>query len=125
MADFYESFLFLHDHPVFCNNFQDCLDISTYRKDPEEGKTERGIGIWLECGPYEEEYMVHDIRLDSEGDTFEEAIIELAEHVREVYGVPTEKEVMKCRRDYFNRRSEALLIGFDWDDSDETEEDED
>ncbi len=87
-TDFSSAFKFLNDHPVFGNNFQDCLDIDV---DPKKGQDPEAISkeyeIWLECGPYDEDCATHDYDLDCEGDTFEEAIIRLAENVLRVYGM--------------------------------------
>ena len=53
----------------------DCIDVDTYKNTK--------VQIWLECGPYKDERPVHDIDLDCGGDSFEEAIINLAKLVQE------------------------------------------
>ena len=42
--------------------------------------------VWLECGKYDKNTCCHDIELDCEGDTYEDAIIELANLVFKEYG---------------------------------------
>jgi len=42
--------------------------------------------VWLEVGPWSEQYHTHDWDLDCGGDTFEEAIIKLADLVKQYYG---------------------------------------
>ncbi len=111
---FYEAWWFLTEHPIYIPKKGDplwgesifphngTLDIFVAKVDldhnlledyNEEGKTE----IWLESGPWylseeTEEHTSsipgmpsHDYRLDVTGDTFEEAIIHLAEKVKEYY----------------------------------------
>lgn len=79
----------------FINN----LDIHYTKVNPETNHVEDDrslntkIEVWLETGPaYWDEYSnsyqgnMHDIRLDVGGDTFEEALINLANKVLEHYG---------------------------------------
>ncbi len=114
--EFHDSFWFLMDHPIFGNNFLDCLDIEVHKVNPATNsidskpalntKTE----VWFECGPYEEGILTHDFDLDCGGDTFEEAICRLAELVRKKHGQPTEEEVEKNKyRGPKDRRGFAAL----------------
>lgn len=90
--------------------FTEALDIMVARVDPItrriEDDTERNTHteVWLECGPYNDpdeegiknnfypdewiQYGIpcHDINLDCGGDTFEEAIIKLADLVKLHHG---------------------------------------
>ena len=103
-TDFYTAYQFLYNHPIFqeevnYNNdiwneshFQQCLDIDVVKVNPEtlnidddETKNTKAQ-IWLECGHYDKECRWHDIELDCGADTFELAIIELANLVMEWYG---------------------------------------
>ncbi len=107
-TDFYEAYDFLREHHIFENtktkqvDFQSALDIQVVKVDPltntmkDDSKLNIKTQVWLECGPYEtipEEGFkgyTHDINLDTGGDTFEEAIISLANLVYEHYGVNPE-----------------------------------
>ena len=104
IKDFYEAWWFLYNHPSFVDNenyqwgFQDCLDIDVQKVDPKTCKIEDDKSrntkteIWFECGQFVSSTNImgkireHDIRLDCGGDTFEEAIIELANLVKKYYG---------------------------------------
>ena len=101
--DFYEAWRYLYKHPSFNDNkdykycFQDCLDIEVVKVNPitnsisNNGKFNTKTKIWLECGGYEydknigREILYHDIRLDCGGNTFEKAIIKLANLVKKYY----------------------------------------
>jgi len=103
-TDFYTAYQFLYNHPIFqeevnYNNdtwneshFKECLDIDVVKVNPktnsiddDETKNTK-VQIWLECGKYNKEFRIHDIELDCGADTFELAIIELANLVMEWYG---------------------------------------
>jgi hypothetical protein len=98
--DFYEAWNFLNSHKIFedtyqLNQFQDsCLIINVVKVNPVNNKIEDDetlntkTQVWLECGEYEERYDqgCHDIDLDCGADTFEEAIIQLAQLVADKYG---------------------------------------
>lgn len=106
--NFYESWWFLCEHPVFNDedyfyNFQDCLDIDIQKVNPNTNKIDENkelnihTQVWLECGGFEYDknfeclMSCHDIRLDCGGDTFEEAIIKLANLVKKYYGKEKKK----------------------------------
>ena len=82
----YQTFPFgLNIRPVYVNP-------KTKSVDEDETKNTK-LQIWLEHGPYEkipdlnnEEQPSHDRKLDCGADTFEEAIIKLAELVKKHYG---------------------------------------
>lgn len=109
--DFYDAWWFLEEHPMFkyCTDskykkqfefgsFQESLDIHVTKVNPKTKKVEDNaklntqVEIWLECGGYifDENFndwiSCHDTRLDCGGDTFEEAIIKLANLVLKFYG---------------------------------------
>ncbi len=99
MNSFYNAFKFLSKHPMFVpeneyffpsiDRFLSCLYIEVVKVDPKTKSTDlkdesnnTAVRVWLECGPYGS----HDLRLDCGGENFEEAIIILADRVREYYG---------------------------------------
>ena len=77
--------------------FEECLDIYVTKVNPktkridDNEKLNTKVEVWLECGKYlfdehRKEYLpCHDIDLDCGGDTFEEAIIKLANLVKKYY----------------------------------------
>lgn len=99
---FYESWLFIQQHPKFMygdlETFPFGMDIMVVKVNPETKRIDDDDAkntltqVWLEYGPYEMEgdsirtAPSHDPELDSGRDTFEEAIIELAQLVKEKYG---------------------------------------
>lgn len=108
IKDAFDAWWFLQEHPKFfhpdrmeigemCGDFKsDCLDIDIQRVCPitkciEADPTRNTLNqVWLECGPYVYDDGVvvtsHDCNLDCGGDTFEEAILQLAHLVIEWYG---------------------------------------
>ena len=133
--NFFDSFQFLNKHPIFSDAFSYCLDVSVVKVDPDtdriedEEKRNTKVQIWLECGPadFDENcnvHPMHDISLDCGGDTFEDAIIELAERVKLKYGgpdTPIYTALMKelsCRKPVKPKRTvfENELYTFDDDD---------
>lgn len=93
MDVFYTAFRYLENHKIFNDRFIDELYIAVVKVNPDtneidDDKTKNTkVQVWLEHGLYEEKYncCTHDINLDCGGDTFEEAIIELARLVKENY----------------------------------------
>lgn len=91
--DFYESWWFLLKHKMFNDRFVEELYIMVVKVNPDTNEIDDDntkntkVQIWLEHGAYIEEYNAcsHDIDLDCGGDTFEEAIIELAKLVKKNY----------------------------------------
>lgn len=91
--DFHDAWVFLNEHFIFNGFFQDCLDIDICKVDPNTGEIDfetdennTKTEVWLECGPWAPDCKTHNDDLDCGGDTFEEAIINLAYLVREQYG---------------------------------------
>lgn len=113
--DFYESWNWLCQHPIFwvpiknkqtnkwvrlrhADSFQSYLDIDVVKVNPKtnhiDDDKELNIAtrVWLECGPWyvdkirNDSCTSHDSDLDCGGDTFEEAIVKLASLVMEKYG---------------------------------------
>lgn len=92
--DFYNSYQFLDNHKIFNGNFTYQLWFEIVKVNPETNAIDvdtnknTKVQIWLEHGPYDAEWggCTHDIDLDCGGDTFEEAIIKLAELVKNKYG---------------------------------------
>jgi hypothetical protein len=106
---FYKAWHFLENHPIYNinntdNKFLDNLNIMVVKVNPETNEIDDNdeknikVQIWLESGPIIIERIghgcgysnkieyCHDINLDCGADTFEEAIIKLAELVKSVYG---------------------------------------
>lgn len=91
--DFCAAYHFLQNHRIYQGHFLRQLDLEVVKVDPETGSihfadADRNTRtqIWLESGPYREDCLTHDPRLDCGGDTFEEAILALAELVQTYYG---------------------------------------
>ena len=110
-SDFYEAFNFLRNHKLceceidqgnrrksVVNYFDRCLSISVVKINPETDEIDANMSnntkteVWLEFGRAFIDYNTtdsvmfeHDYRLDCEGDTFEEAIIKLANLVDQFY----------------------------------------
>ena len=89
---FYEAWHYLKSHPMFNDNFEDCLDIEVVKINPktkeidfENNELNTLTEIWLEIGPYIKDGFAHDIDLDCGGYSFEEAIINLAKLVKQYY----------------------------------------
>lgn len=110
MNNFFEAWWFLLEHPKFKDKreifgFEQSLSIDVVKVNPvtkrvdDNDKLNTLVQIWLECGEYQKTTAqekklgfdkdgkhVHDIRLDTGGDTFEIAIIRLARLVKKHYG---------------------------------------
>ena len=110
-SDFYEAFNFLRNHKLceceidqgnrrksVVNYFDRCLSISVVKINPETDEIDANMSnntkteVWLEFGRAFIDYSItddvmfeHDYRLDCGGDTFEEAIIKLANLVDQFY----------------------------------------
>lgn len=84
--DFYKAYHFLKRHEK--GYFMDALDIEVVKVNPAKNEIDDDrsknthVRVWLETGP---EVGTHDYALDCGGNTFEEAIIRLAELVRFYY----------------------------------------
>ena len=105
-TDFYEAYYFLRNHRIFEGDFECALDIYVVKVNPENNHIEddRALNthtqVWLETGPtlaqsgeayynsrlFKEREFTHDPLLDCGADSFEEAIVKLADLVREYYG---------------------------------------
>ena len=100
MNEFYDAWTFLVNHPIFIREddqirephyfyFQRNLDIEVVKVNPETDEIDEDdslntkTAVWLECGTEEGH---RDIDLDCGGETFEEAVIELAKLVEKKYG---------------------------------------
>lgn len=111
--DFYEAYNYLKNHkmcecPIYNDNgrktkytnnyFDKCLDVDVVKVNPITNEIDNikanntKTQVWLEFGRAfidlditNEAMIEHDLRLDSYGDTFEEAIIMLANLVNEYY----------------------------------------
>lgn len=107
IEEFYTAWMFLSDHKMFHNLFECGLYTAVVKVNPETNAVDDDrakntkVQVWLEHGPYEAQpdnfpQHTHDWDLDCGGDTFEDAIIRLAELVKEHYddnGVKKSKEV--------------------------------
>lgn len=95
---FFEAWHFLQDHPMFKREedkgkwgkygyFEQCLDIMVVQVNPEndtiddDSELNTKTAVWLECGPYDPQHGIHNIELDTGADTFEEAVVNLAQLV--------------------------------------------
>ena len=101
-TDFYEAYMFLCNHPMVTykerNFFSKCLDIEVVKVNPKTNEIDlynkennTKTEIWLEFGPIlkDEDYEVipaHDYELDTGADTFEDAVVNLANLVWYHYG---------------------------------------
>ena len=91
--DFYESWKFLREHKIFNGSFEYGLWTEVVKVNPETNAIDEDftkntkVQIWLEHGPFDAEWglTTHDLDLDCGGNTFEEAIIELAKLVTKYY----------------------------------------
>lgn len=112
-TDFYEAWWWLQAHPAFyhpilstpgneCQYFQNALDIDFQKVNPATNRIDDDITknikieCWLECGGFfiEDNGKIghyHDPDLDCGGDTFEKAIVELANKVSHYYSNTGEK----------------------------------
>lgn len=94
---FYDAWWFLNNHAMFQDEYEnshflECLDVYVAKVNPDtcsidddeslNTKTE----VWLEIGNYDKNCRWHDVDLDCGGDTYEKAIIQLANNVLEQYG---------------------------------------
>ena len=95
--NFYDAWWFLEEHPMFedeynLSHFLDCLDVHVAKVNPktcevdDDNVLNTKVEIWLEMGRYDKTCRWHDIDLDCGGDTYEEAIIQLANNVKDQYG---------------------------------------
>ena len=116
--DFYDAYNFLEGHKMTkpslklgdtlkeheVDNFHKCLYVSVVKVNPDtcelEYKEDRlhlntKTEVWLEFGRWSEKEKVayHDYDLDCGGDTFEEAIIKLANLVDKYYDEATGKKI--------------------------------
>lgn len=118
--DFYKAYNFLKSHKMIkscsdlsvngekieIDHFYECLDIEVVKVNPETCELEHKkellylntkTEVWLEFGGWNEENSsaYHDYDLDCGGDTFEEAIIKLANLVNEYYDETTGEKIKK------------------------------
>lgn len=92
--EFYDAYWFINNHPALTDGVMDHvpIDFTVMKVDPETGRIHDDLSrntqteIWLESGPYEDGAYLHDPNLDCGEETFEKAIITLAEKVKEHYG---------------------------------------
>jgi hypothetical protein len=100
-TDFYKSWVFLCGHEIFRDNAfggshfrYGCLDTAVVKVNPmtleidDNNDYNLKTRVWLECGEYsiEHNHASHDYDLDCGADTFEEAIVELANLVYRKFG---------------------------------------
>jgi hypothetical protein len=107
---FYDAYYFLKNHPLFEGRFWEALDIYVEKVNPDTNSIDDDdnkntkTAVWLETGgqvPEEERIPIgcspfyHDINLDCGGDTFEEAIIKLANLVLKYYGRESKEPIIE------------------------------
>lgn len=102
IGDAVDAWEYLCEHRIFQKTYEGysfsvfktkCLDIAYVRVNPwtnaidDDNSLNTKMQVWLECGEYiqEENNGMHDIDLDCGGDTFEEAIVILANKVSAKY----------------------------------------
>lgn len=106
ILNFYDAYNYLYNHPIFNDKFLQCLDIEVVKINPETKMIDDNellntrTEIWLECGPYQKDCLTHDLDLDCGGFTFEEAIIKLANLVRNYYGDDKNNALKKVKEKY-------------------------
>lgn len=94
--EFYDAWIFLNEHKMFNNLFENGLYTCVVKVNPETNEIDDDcskntkVQVWLEHGPWERQLNgfpehTHDWDLDCGGDTFEEAIINLANLVKKYY----------------------------------------
>lgn len=101
--DFYYAWHFLDNHKMFNGLFSNGLWVEVVRVNPDTNSIDDDntkntkVQIWLEHGPFEYYHndTTHDIDLDCGGDTFEEAIIKMAELVKKYYNDDGTKILLK------------------------------
>lgn len=104
--DFDKAYEYLKKHPIFNNCFLDCIDMDTVDINPKTGEIDDDENlntkteIWIECGPYKDDCMTHDVNLDCSGETMEDAIVELANLVRLHYGDNEKIALEKVKKKY-------------------------
>ena len=96
MKDFYDSYNWLKDHPIFKDYFPMCMDIEVVKVNPQTDEIDDDntlntkTQVWLENGPVDLDNSItiysHDLDLDCGADTFEEAICIMAHLVLMKYG---------------------------------------
>lgn len=102
---FYKAWHYLENHPIFkdskgVSRFKECIDIEVVKVNPENNTIDEDellntkTKIWLECGPYKENFKTHSWDLDCGASTFEKAIIKLAKKVKKEFG-NNEKEALE------------------------------
>lgn len=111
--DFYEAYNFLKEHEMTktyidigphkhrVDHFYKCLDIDVTKVNPKTCEIDTNselntkTEVWLELGRWSEESNTayHDYDLDCGGDTFEEAVIKLANLVDEYYDEKTGEKI--------------------------------
>jgi len=99
-TDFHAAWWFLYEHPMFkdnyeISNFEQCLSTYVAKVNPKTCEMETKANrrklntkteVWLTTGQYDPNCNWHDEDLDTGGDTYEEAIINLANNVYKKYG---------------------------------------
>lgn len=104
--NFYQAWHYLINHPMFNEKFQSCLDVDVVKVNPKTNCVDDNDSlntktqIWLECGPYFENQITHDIDLDCGGNTFEDAIIKLAKLVKKYYTDDRNKILLRINEKY-------------------------
>lgn len=125
---FYEAWGYLKNHPIFIERyelvkdmessiFEDYLNIIPVKINPntkeidDDNSKNTEIKIWLEVGPYTERGIkTHDVYLDCGGNTFEEAIIELAKLVKKKYGDNKKVALKMVQRQYGSKEESNHCI---------------
>lgn len=114
--DFYEAYHFLDNHLLFKDKFMsEALFVEVVKVNPMTNEIDDNhvlntkTQVWLECGGEEDDQFYHDINLDTGGDTFEEAIINLANLVVSHYGTYTAEERELAEQKWHNEAIEKAM----------------
>lgn len=114
-CSFFDAWSYLNNHELFLNelgisDFANSIDIEVVKVNPETMEISDNddentkVQVWLECNFYDGEYYHHDLDLDCGGDTFEEAIVNLAELVYKKYDLN-----INCKDDDISEEFNELL----------------
>ena len=123
-CSFYDAWNYLNNHKLYCNEFGDndfvnCIDIEVVKVNPdtmeisdnEDENTK--VQVWLESGSYDkDDGYYHDLDLDCGGDTFEQAIVNLAELVYKKYdlNIDCKEDMSESLITLLNELAESLKL---------------
>lgn len=97
IKDFYDAWWFLFNHKIFTDRhgdskFEHCLDTFVAKVNPltnaidDDDSLNTKSQVWFEIGPYDRTGRINDLELKVFEDTYELAILKLANSVLRHYG---------------------------------------